>query len=168
MPTNKIDEYSNVILADVTQSAANTLTFEELNLGFNIFDKYALLLQRWEVLWGISVEAEIATNADSLSVAICADNTPSNLAFGDRRIIDTLRLQIQGAVTPVTRSYPLMKDYTSLSGGGLLLIPKPFYLAVDSTGFAAAATVNFRLYFVIVPLKDADYLELLEARRIYP
>ena len=42
------DKYANIIYDEVTESAANTLTFESIDVGLNLFDKIGLKISRVE------------------------------------------------------------------------------------------------------------------------
>jgi hypothetical protein len=62
---------------------------------------------------------------------------------------------------------PFVVDYTSLSGGGILVAPRPLYIGMDTIGAAAAGFCTVRLYFTIITLQASEYFELLESRRFF-
>jgi hypothetical protein len=58
-------------------------------------------------------------------------------------------------------------DFSDFPGGGMLIPPKPLYVAMASTNFSAAGEGYVWIYFTIKTLKDADYFELLETFRFF-
>jgi hypothetical protein len=167
---SRTDKYSNLLSEQVTTSAANTLTFEEIDVGLNLFDKVGLLISRWEVYPFREDFDELETNADSMSVALVASNQISSLSATERAVIDNVRYAVADSGTPATanlQQVPMVKDFANLPGGGILVAPKPLYVGIDTTGFAGSAGVDVRLYFTIVSLKPEEYFELLESRRFF-
>lgn len=172
MPATKkgTDKYANILNQTVTQSAADTLTFSEINIGLNIFDKVGLLINRIEFVPSKATVNLFATNADSLVMALSASNQISSLSFSANEIIDLLTLDavtIGAAASGSVAQKPLTRTYESLPGGGLLVAPKPLYFGVDSASLGTAGVVEFRLYFTVIQLKPDEYFELLESRRYF-
>lgn len=164
------DKYPNIINVSVTMSAANTLTFQEVDLGFGQFERVGVLLSRMEMHPENGVIDELVAAADVFNMAISADNQLADINADERAVIDTHRLKAQVAGTAGTLNLvklPLVVDYSNLPGGGMLIAPRPLYVGITSAGFASARLCIFRLYFTILKLQDADYFELLESRRFY-
>ena len=166
----KKDEFANVIAYDLTLSAANTLTFSEIIIGLNIYDKVALVIHRFEFEPKEAALNEMTAAGDSIAGALVSSNqisglTPDNIEVIDRRKI--FRLDMGTAGSGQILEQPITSDFSEMPGGGLLVPPKPLYWAGDSTGLASAAGMILRLYFTIKQLSDAQYLELLETRRAF-
>jgi hypothetical protein len=164
------DTYANMMEQVLTMSAANTLTFEEIDIGLTLFDKVGILINRLEYEPPPSVVTSIIDNDDRWSVGLTADNNITGLDYSTRALIDLTELMAFEAGTPATlqvMQFPLIRDYSTLPGGGLLIAPKPLYLGLQTAGFAAASAVTVRIYFTILKLTPADYFELLESRRYF-
>lgn len=163
------DMYANIIFQTVTQASANDLVFAEIDVGLNLFDKVGLLINRVEYdLTGLVNEMQATT--DAAQMGLTASNQITSLDFSERAVIDYLELDnsIHGTAANLqTFIFPFIRDFSTMPGGGILVSPKPLYLALDSTGFASAQNVTARIYFTILKLSDADYFELLESRRFF-
>lgn len=164
------DKYANMLEQTLTMSATDTLTFVELDLGLNLFQKVALLINRIEYEVPLSAIQSLAQNTDSWTVGLSSDNTIAGLDFSTRALIDMTEIMVQASGTPAAANmyqFPLVRDYADLPGGGLLIAPRPLYLGLETTGFAAASAVTMRMYFTILQLKPDEYFELLESRRYF-
>jgi hypothetical protein len=167
---SKTDKYVNILDVQVTQGSTNTLTFQEVEVGLNLFDKVGLLIHRWEVYGLGAIRQEMEANADTLQAGLTQSNQISSLVPEERSVIDMvsfLIVEFGTAASGQLLSEPYIKDYSSMPGNGILVAPKPLYLAMDSTGFGNTRSIDARIYFTIVQLKDAEYFELLESRRFY-
>lgn len=168
--TSRADKYPSVYVDSVTLSAANTLTTREIVVGLNIFDKVALLVSRFEIEPGSAAIGEMTATGDVIAGGLVNSAAPASLAMSDQNVVDLMsiiRHDLGAAAAGVVITRPLVHDFSTLPGGGLLVPPKPLYFAGASSGLASAATIIFRMYFVIVQLTDAEYLELLETRRAF-
>lgn len=164
------DKFPNIINISLTQSAANTTTFTDIDLGFGQFERVGVKLARWEVWPEPALIQEMDADGDQANFALTADNQLSDVNPDERAVIDNLRLNALVSGTAGTAQLvelPMAKDYSQMPGGGLLVAPRPFYLGMASAGLGAARTVQCRIYFTIMKLADADYFELLESRRFY-
>lgn len=164
------DKYSNILDLNITMSAADTLTFEEIDIGLTLFDKVGLLMARWEFEVSAATSNELQASADELDIAITQSNQITALSLDQNAIVDKIKLKGHSSGAPATLlvlEQPWKKDYTGLPGGGILVAPRPLYIGMNTSGFAAAGYAAIRFYFTIVSLKDAEYFELLESRRFF-
>ena len=164
------DKYANILHDTVTMSAPNVLTFREIDIGLNLFDKAGILIHRIQADPNAIYQADMLTSADWAKFALVQSNSITTLDITERSVIDLVEQIVTTHGAPASSQVvdiPLVRDYTSLPGGGILIAPKPLYWAVQTAGFASALVAAFRLYFTIVKLKDSDYLELLESRRFF-
>jgi len=162
----KTDRFANLYATTITMSAANTLTFQEINMGISLFDKVALKINRMEIILSSCI-TELVAITDSLENALCQSNQISSLDANDRLLIDYSQFATVVSGAPASWKIfhqPFVKDYSSLPGGGLLCAPKPLYLGMETAGFANPGSAAVRIYFTIEKLKDVEYFELLEAR----
>lgn len=164
------DAFSNMIVRSITLSAANVLTFEDLNIGFTILDRAALKIERLEYDVPSATFNLLTAGLDSLEFGLTTSNNLSDLDPAQQEVIDAERILRQDIGTPgntVYQMFPLVKDLTNLSGGGLLVAPKPLYFAGNSESIASAATFKLRMFFTIVQLQQTEYIELLETRNAF-
>lgn len=168
--TKVADRYSNVINTTLTLSAANTLTFQEIDVGLTIFQKVALLIERMDIFMPPASQAEFVAVTDWAQVALTQSNQIADLDIDEAAIIDMLQVTVVVHATAGNANIiinPWQRDFTQLGGGGLLIVPKPLFLAGLTAGFTAPAVITLRFYFRIIALKPDEYFELLESRRFF-
>lgn len=158
------DLYVNRAYADVTMSAANTVTFEQLNFAVGVFQGVALKLIQVRYYPLKAAVQEIVAAADILHFGLTLRDDLANLDPTSLSVIDVQNLMLTEARTAESNlvNEPLISDFSNLPGGGLLLPANPIYAAAHSAGFAAAAQVRFLLYYVFVQLTDRESIELLQ------
>lgn len=167
--TVKKDKYANVAYGTVTESAMNTLTFSQIETGISIFEKTAWVIHR--ILWYFSPTQIILLNAadDEIRMAFVLSSKITELMLGDVAVVDlvSLHLFIDG-VPAASHMYevPLIRDFTNLPGGGLIVPPRPVYLAVQGISLDTPLEISARIYFTHLDLSTEDYWELVEASRI--
>ena len=61
---------------------------------------------------------------------------------------------------------PIVVDFSTLPGGGIIVPPNPLYLAAKGLGLGAAQSVSVRFWYTNIALKPEEYWELVESRRI--
>lgn len=162
----KKDAYANLAFASVTHSAANTLTFQQIQFAVGLFQGIAILLHR--VLWFPSAAAyrEIVAATDDLQMAITTSNRISAiLDMREPAVIVAERVIGMGAEIAQLHS-PIISDFTSLPQGGKLMPANPVYIASAANGFAAVQNVTCAMEFTFIELSPADYLELIQSQ--YP
>ncbi len=157
------DAYANVAFGTVTQSAANTLTFGQVQMGVGLFEGKAMLIHRIKYRPTSTALREIVTNADRIIVGLTTSNRLSAIFdVADPAIIDQKDIVGIGVgVEPY--QLPLVTDFTMLPGGGKLVPANPLWVACMSQGFAAAAILRVDLEFTFVELSPQDYLEVIQS-----
>jgi hypothetical protein len=159
------DIYVNRAFSTVTMSAANTLTFQQIQFGVGLFQGVALVLTRVEWYLDNTSINELVANTD---VAIMAITNRDDLATVDPSNQSVLaykfyRPMMVGAVVGIDMlEMPLISDFHNLPGGGLIMPANPIYAAMYSAGFTGAGIVRVLLYFTFKSLTDAEYIELLQ------
>jgi hypothetical protein len=151
-------------------TGANTLTFDEIDVGVNIFDKAALILSRLEYDPAAASLQDLDDDGDQIVMGLTASNNISSLSPNQAEVIDRVMVLEIEQGTPanfVHFTNPIVHDFSGLPGGGLLIPPKPLYLAAYSSGMTVAGVVDIRMYFRILRLEASQYLELLETRRAF-
>jgi hypothetical protein len=167
------DKFANIAAISCVESAANTLTYKKLETGIAIFDKVAWLICRLEYYPSEMNATQFNSSNDGLNVALCAGNTLSDLAGGrmqsDPLIIHGLNITRQDIGTAASGLFlvkPLVYDFSTLPGSGILIPPTSVYLGVQGSGLAAATTCYLRIFYTLVELAVEDYWELVESRRM--
>lgn len=164
------DKFPNIIVKRATQSAANTITFEEIQVGLNLFDRAGLLITRVEYSPSEASLNEMTAEGDVIEMGLTNNDGLSSLLPSDEQVLDVASLQRRDFGTAASAQIlerTLQRDFSTLPGGGILVPPKPLYIGIASTGLASAAVADFRIYFVVIRLESSEYLELLETRRAF-
>jgi len=168
--SKKMDKYANVLTASLTLSAANTLSFDELKMGLSLFDKVGLLISRIEYEPSGGTLGEMTATGDEVRLAITTSDSISALDVTDQAVIHMMtykRFDAGTAATATLYTLPFVYDLSTLPGAGILITPRPWYIAGDTDGLASAAVLNFRFYFTVIKLSPAEYFELLETRQYF-
>ena len=165
-----VDKYANILTEPITMSAANTLTFAEVNIGLSLFDKAGILISRIEYQPSGGTIADLEVTADLIGMAVTTSNSLVNLGVAQQAVVtykSLIRLDLGVAASGVIVELPLTQDFSQLPGGGILITPKPWYIAMESAGLAAAGTMTVRFFFTVVKLTAEMYFELLETRHYF-
>ena len=169
MATNtKTDKFANQAYGTVTETGANTLTFSEIQTHVDVFSKQAWIIQRIQWYLTQTQTNKILDTADSIALALTCSNKASSLSLQDPALIDLLEFQIIGVIAAGLNlvRMPLTRDFETLPGGGIIITPRPLYIAAQGTSLASAITASARIYFTQVTLPTEQYWELVEARRM--
>lgn len=163
----KKDEFANVAIVTVTESAANTLTFKKLEMGTSLFDRVAIIIHRVE--WYLaSAAAALIGDGDRVMAAITNTNTLDSIEANEEGVLirKMWRNVFQGAPANNQREvFPTVDDFTTLPGGGIIMLPSPLYVGLECASLAAAQTIYCRMFFTFKEMKDQDYFELMQARQ---
>lgn len=165
---NQTDRYANKLYGTVTETAANTISFGEIQTNVSIFDKVAWVLHRIE--WYVYAEKTVLASADDvINMALVASNSLANLLLSSPAVIDLLRIERLQFGTPANATLerqPYIRDFSGMPGGGIIVAPRPLYAAVLGESLPNPAQVALRGYFTVLQLKADEYLELVDFYRI--
>jgi len=167
----KKDEYPQFMRLSVTQSAANSTTFSQLSLGLTMFEYAGIVINKIEYTISKATLALMTADQDSIDVAVTGSNSLTSLANNQPEVYDSLNLQRQdlGAasfVGPGLLKFPWQHDFAGWPGGGMLVPAQDLYLAMGSAGLGSAGTAYIRLWFRMISLSSADYLEIVQRLRV--
>lgn len=157
------DRFSNMLSAEVTETAAGSLTYTEIVTGISLGMGIGMLIDKIEYdITGPSLALLVAA-ADSMDLGWLTSNAPTNISITDRRVIHKISM----------RKGPIIG--TAASSAEIELLPKVFefkpaiifaaprlYLAVQGGSLTAVVTLRSRIYFRYIELTDKEYLELAE------
>lgn len=155
------DRFSNIIGAQVVQSAANTDTFVEIATGVSLGQQMGIVIDEIRYYPARLALQEIVGTADQLLMAL---TTSSNVADftdpGDTRILDVKSLQLTAARTAESNlvEVPLLSSFNP----PIIVAAPSLFFGVETAGFGAAATVRFRLSYRFIKLTTQEYLEVAE------
>lgn len=163
------DNYSNLAYGFAEEIAAGTIAFGEIHSGVSMFEKVAWLVSRIEYNFVNTFMNLMIANTDVFHAGLTATSAMTALGMSDSSVIDRISIQRTDFGTPGSAQLthmPIIKDFSTMPGGGLLIPPNPLYAAVQGISMAAVVKVSLRIYFTYVSLKPEEYWELVESRRI--
>jgi hypothetical protein len=163
------DLFSNMAIISVSESAANTLTFKKLETGISLTEKVAWVIHRLEWLIPTPHNSIFNADADTLYWGLALSNAWTAAALSESTIIDfnsMTRLDYGTAANSIPFVRPIVKDFSGMPGGGLLVPPTPMYAYAQGISLAAAVTVAVRLHYTMKTMAINEYWELVEARRV--
>jgi len=165
----RADVYANSFYQTVTEPSANTLTFAEVNFNINIHETMGIILHKLEYFdTGVSYEG-LSAQSDAVKMALTTSNTITSLDLSQPTVIDLLIVAPFTFGTPASAHliyHPVIRDFTSLPGGGLILYPKPLYVAIQGVSLAGARTVQVRGKFSYIQLTGVEAFELIDQARL--
>lgn len=162
------DKFSNIAAVSITEAVAGTIAYSKFNFPFSIMDKVGLIINRLEYWFGALNQLNTAN--DSVTMALIAGNTIADISLQtDPILLDSMRLvrvDIGTAASGFFERNPIVKDFASLPGGGILVAPSPLSVAIQSSGAGGVMTGIFKMFYTYVELSTEEYWELVESRRI--
>ena len=165
-----VDKYANIATLEVTLSAANTLTFQEMqtNLGIDPDRKkaVAMIIDEIDYLPGTTSLTEMTAANDRIDMSITiSNNVPVIVDITDRRILHSatiVRLDGGTAGNFILQRTPFSYQFFP----PLITAEKRIYLGCMSAGLASAMTLRCRIYYRTVAIDQADFIELAEVFRL--
>lgn len=146
-------------------SAANTLTFAQIQFGVGLFQGVAAVVHRLEWFLPLAQLTEIAAGTDEVELALCNRDDLANLDPDNQSVLSKKALTgiTTGAVVSEwIQEQPLVNEFSDMPGGGLIIPANPIYVGMDTVGFAAAGICDLVFYLTFRQLTDAEYVELIQ------
>lgn len=163
------DKFPQFMYMSITQSAANTLTFGQVSLGMGLFDYAGLIIQRIEYRLAKAGFQELVANADEIDIAVTGSNTITAIGTEQPEVYDRIELyaNLVGAAANVNNiKMPIVHDFTGYDAGGILVPAQDIFIAADSSGCVAAVYAQVRLWYKVIKLTAADFIELVQRLRV--
>lgn len=163
------DKFANYAIVAVTESAANTLTFKKLETAISLMDKVAWIISRVEYYINAIDGTQFNTSGDAQYFGLSLSNSFATPLITEQTIIDynnITHLSFGTAATAMFLNKPIVKDFSALPMGGILIPPNPLYLYSVGSGLAAASVTTARIHYLTYELSTEDYWQLVEARRV--
>jgi len=158
------DRFANIFTASVTMSAANTLTFAELNFGITLRDRIAIVVD--QVFWYPSSNAYgfMTTAADRLIMAVTISDSITDISdLTDRRMFfhkGLIRADWGTAGAADLLEVPLISEFTP----PLIILPNRIFLGLNSVGLASPVSCTIRMHYRTVSItQDQQLIEVLES-----
>lgn len=165
---NVPDEFSNIVYTSVTESVANTLTFQQIQTGYGSLQKTGWIISRLEYYLTAADLNKIAAADDVLQIALTTSNLLTDLSLANASVIDLFQLEKLSA-TEVGFGFmpqPMARDFSDLPGGGRLVLPYPLYLAAKGTSLGSATSPAVRIFFTERELGPDEWMELAQSQRL--
>lgn len=162
-----LDDFPNIMSGTITESGANTLSFSsKLETGYSLGDNVGLVIHRMEWWLDKASVGLLLDNADAIKMALVTSNQVSSILVTGSNIIDIVEIGLAkyGVAASGWAQYNpvILRDFTSLPGGGFLVAPNPLYIAINGVSLASAASANWRMFYTTVSLNDKGFRELWE------
>jgi len=170
MATKKAkDAFANIAFLSVSESAANTLTFAQLQLATTLMtEKMAMVIHRLDVFPDIN-STDLSANNASIGVALTLTDRITAINDLSQPEVMFFRQYKRVDITAASSwfiSQPEIVDYSDLPGGGLLVPADRLYIGIHGISAGGPGHASMRVYYTVKPLDTADYWDLVEARRI--
>jgi hypothetical protein len=161
--------YANKAYGVVTESAANTLTFAQIQTNVSTFDKIAWVVHSLEWYIPVAELNKLAAADDIIQLALVASSSISSLLLNNPGVIDLFEISLSFATSVgfARREQPYVRSFATLPSGGIIISPAPIYLAVKGTSLATAlVNMACRIYYTTREMSADEYLELVDFYRI--
>jgi hypothetical protein len=149
----------------------NTLKFTKVEMGISIADKLAWVIARIEYMIEHFDDVYFNTKADNLKVGLAVSQsfTAAQCYVNNELIVDMMKFERDDYGTAASghlNIQPVIHDFSTLPGGGIIVPPSPLYLFAVGTGLAAITSNMIRIYYTLRELAADEYIELVESRRV--
>lgn len=156
------DRFANILHAEVTHSAANTITFTEVQTGASLGMRLGLIVDTMFFYPIPSTIALMTASNDRISMAWCTSDQVTDLQDeADSRILHVMHMVRHDMGTAAAAQLyitPLVAEFNP----PLIMASPKLFLCSDSNGLASVGTVRARLGFRFISLSPQEYLEIAE------
>ncbi len=164
--SGKLDDFPNIITGLVTESGATTLTFSnKIETGYSLGNNVGLVLHRLEYFLSIGTRKLMLDEDDGVDFGLVTSNQLTSVLNYGSNTIDFVELgkgKYGTAASGYPSEMPIVRDFTALPGGGLLVAPNPLYMFVKGISVASAMAIEYKIYYTTVTLNDKGFRELWE------
>lgn len=163
------DVFSQIAYIHVVESAANTLTFAGLSVFTNVLSQQGMVLHRVEYSLTSATISELAASSDRVSFGLTGSNSLTSTVLSDPEVYDERSVKRQDMGTAgnaILVENPIVADWTMLPGGGKLVPADRLYGYIQGTSLTNPTDMHVRIYFTLLDMSAADYLELAQSMRV--
>jgi len=169
--TDAMSRFASKLVLRMTESAQGTLTFDKVETGLSVYDPVGWVIHKVQSHVQLAELSKLNSTGDYIAWALTSTNSlttgtqiDSNPAVYMIREIG--RLDFGTAASGEIVAAHFEDDYSTLPGGGLLVLPNPLYGSVFDSGASSAVTVNMVIWYSQITLSDKDYTNLIQARQL--
>lgn len=156
------DKYANIVGDIVTTSAADALTFGEINTGISLAQRLGLVIDEVRYFPAQAAIRELEADTDHLVMGLVSSNSVTDLLdMTDPRIIDQAMLTASLIGTAGNLNVQETPIKSQLSPPIIVATPR-LYFALDTAGASTTISCRFRLHYRYVSLDRDEYLEIAE------
>jgi len=156
------DRFQNILSAEVTTSAANVLTFAEVQTGASLGMRLGLVIDSIDMYPAQAVLAEMTTAGDRILMAWCTSDQVTDLEDeADSRVLDVIRISRLDFGTAASAQLVTVPLHREFSPPRIMASPKLF-IAFNTFGLASVGILRSRLAFRFISLSAQEYLEIAE------
>lgn len=163
-----VDNYANIAAVTAIPSAADAFKSVKFAFPFSIMDKMGLLLSRIEYF--IDAFGYLNSANDYVYAGLSTASSLTSISDpADPMIVDSIRLirvDYGTAASGDLVQTPIIRDFSTLPGGGLLVAPNPLYFWTQTNGASGVISCQCRLWYTYMELSTDDYWQLVESRRV--
>jgi hypothetical protein len=166
---SKMDTYANLCIVTVAEPAINTLTFKKIDAQISFNQKVAWIISRVEYFVSSLAAATFNGDSDALHFGLSCANSWVAPTLEEITILDfnwVQRLDYGAAAAQERSHMPILKDFSNLPGGGMLVPPAPLFGFLKGNGLAVVTTMTARIYYTVLDLSPDDFWQLVETRRV--
>lgn len=157
------DRYANRLGISVTESAAGTLSFQELVTGVGFQTKKGMLIDEISYFIPQSTLALLLAEADLVRFGITSSTGVTDLEdVTDSRILHSGQLTIRGFGTPAN-AIAFLNPIVFQFFPSIIHAHIRIFLGIQSASIASAATIRTRVLWRFVDLTDREIAELVQA-----
>jgi hypothetical protein len=164
--SQRTEEFAQALGKNFSASgSASTPSNPQISTAYSTKDPVGMIIHRVEYEYSNVIE-NLNTTLDAVRIGL---STISQQAVGGHNI-DTagvidwnriLRIDYGTAAEAKVKPHLLMKDFSTLPKGGILVHPAFLYAwAYTEAALTGAAEINLKLWYTIIALSDKDYLDL--------
>ena len=155
------DKYANILTVGLATSAANTITFKEINLGISLAQRMGIVIDQVDYYLATSDLATLSAAGDCIAAGLTSNQNPTDLFdLTDRRILHAASFHGQESTSGYRYTQlPFTKQFFP----PIIYAGPSLYFAVDSDSLASVTgEVQARVYYRFIDITAQEYLELAE------
>ena len=163
-----LDKYANLAAIQVTESVADTLTFQELRTGMGIEPNRksarAMVIDEIDFFPGQSTLGALGAAGDGIEMALAVSNVPTAINdVTDRRILASANLYRIDSAAAATNFHVIKTPIPAQFFPPLITAERSIYLGVRGINTAIANVLRCRIYYRVVTISEGEFIELVEA-----
>jgi hypothetical protein len=161
-----MDNFAQIMSGGISEAVAGTLAFSNrIELGYSLADHVGIIIHGIELFFSPAVQNLLLDLNDYIQFAMTSSDQLTTLSAQASNVIFYIERQLQKYGTAASGwkdDMPIVRDWTNLPGGGILVAPNPLYFAIRGVSMAAQVGASYRMYYTAVALSEQGFRELWE------